>query len=105
MDGKGHAVKRDPFLYNPRTNKIGIGMGDKVSLRQSSINFIPSYSLSVLMFRYSVASVTDCIGSKRADRSLCDVTKPVRFPDDYQGYVYYVRFPIHSLPRSCTESY
>lgn len=98
MDGKGQAVKRDPFLYNPRTIKIGIGMGGKVSLRQSSINFIPSYGSSTLMFRYSFVSVADLIGSKRTDRSLCDVTKPVRFPYEYQGYVYYVRFPFIPFP-------
>lgn len=32
MDGKGQGAKRDPFLYNPRTSRIGISMGGKVSL-------------------------------------------------------------------------
>lgn len=31
-DGKGQGAKRDPFLYNPRTSRIGISVGDKVSL-------------------------------------------------------------------------
>lgn len=32
MDGKGQGAKRDPFLYNPRTSRIGISMGDKTVL-------------------------------------------------------------------------
>lgn len=31
-DGKGQGAKRDPFLYNPRTSRIGISVGDKTVL-------------------------------------------------------------------------